>query len=467
MQDAQAKLVSDSDKKIQNDTASQLAGNYKRLGDVIASLQHDKNSTFNPLEGVADQKAIDAATTLRNTVGSIITETKGLAQATGLSDAQAQKWLQTQLGLGHVFPSTQAAIEAYTKSINTNSDAVKKDQTAQTTAFLANSKALLDQRTAQFALQDAQRAQHDLSLQEVQDADNLKGAQLNLLDAQKALTAAQQEGAALARGVQGAQLDAESAKLDVLDAQKQLTDDQKKHADAETIERDQIALEQAQLRVGDAADAVTSAQQKQQGQAEDVAKAQIAVRDASNQVASASEQVQQNAENEAKAQLAVDSAAQGVNGADLAVLGTQAALVKATNDLTGAYWIQAAALTQLQNIKDGQTLQHDVQTLGGEGGHAPEPSGPAGSNPVNPPFGHGKALGGPVKAGTAYRVGENEDEYFIPGQDGTINRASETKAPAPSHSWHVTNNIYTADPTVAAVKVTNKLKALQTLTRAK
>ena len=67
---------------------------------------------------------------------------------------------------------------------------------------------------------------------------------------------------------------------------------------------------------------------------------------------------------------------------------------------------------------------------------------------------HGRAVGGPVLAGTAYRVNEFGPEMFIPKVDGTIVNAHDTarmqKQAGGVGGRAVTQNIYANDPLAAA-----------------
>lgn len=356
---------------------------YNRiLGEINAQNAKNTAGANNVLGFTSDQvaaetKVLDAA---GQKIENLASQSKALAVAAGISTQAASQWLAKEDSLGKTFDSNSAAIAGYTAHLKDNAQAVTDDQAAVVKANSDMTDATLTYRKSQLDLNDALAAQHALSLEDRQDALAVTSAQQALIDAQRTLNQAWAEGATLAENVVKAQLDQLSATLDLSDAQQQLAEDERGYqttvtetsyagavhkSTAEQLARDNIAVQEAQLKVTDSTTGVTTAQQAQTNQAQDVAKAQLGVASASLQLQSAQQKVQGEAALVTKAQLAVDQAQQQVKKSADAQATASVAQIKAWNDLTGAVWIYAGSLLQLQAIQNNATTTKKLTQAGG------------------------------------------------------------------------------------------------------
>ena len=111
-------------------------------------------------------------------------------------------------------------------------------------------------------------------------------------------------------------------------------------------------------------------------------------------------------------------------GADLAGQKIESALLKAVR--TGKFGfedLKQVALSVMSEIAAGMISGASGSSGGGSSGGLLS----LGANLLSGIFGApGRATGGPVSAGRAYRVGENGPEWFVPGAEGRIANGAQT-----------------------------------------
>ena len=310
----------------------------------------------------------------------------------------------------------------------------------EATAAQGLAAAQMNEKSASWGIVDAQKAVTQARQDGQKAILDQQSAALALRDAEQSLQDIQNRGAKDQRGIANAQLDAKQAAFDLTDAQQKLADTLKDpKATAEDKAKAQLEVDRANLRVADSTDAVTEAQKKAAGRGEELSKAQIAVKQAQDGVKTAAQESQTAQENLSKAQDGVTTAYMNYVTARVATADLMATLdgrvldskdklllqkdaleqVAATLDPSSPLYTQLQGFIALLDQVDGRNVNVVLGIVSTFNNSNPDLAVQSGG--IN---NKRMASGGRVQAGQGYLIGDKHGisnaEMFYPSVNGVI-----------------------------------------------